>query len=353
MEPRCILRLLVGTGIVLSGLLGAGPAGAQKPLPEGPPPYFNPLSPKGLATVSSTSSEGALFLLLPVGAQGVALGRTMTAVQTPEAAFWNPAGLSRVDESRFVVYRGDHFAGEATTFSILLTDESLGTVGISYQLLDIGDQDLTDEQGNVVGGISVRNHLAVISASTSLLEHLAAGLNFKVLQFRADCTGACLDPGVTATSYAIDAGLQARPVPGIPLRLGAMVAHLGPNLQFVNAEQADPLPTRIRVSAGYEVLHHATPGDPYSLWIAVEAEDRWHDPGSPRVYMGSEFSVGSEDVVFVRAGYQSGTMDEDGGASVGMGVRYRRFDVGIAKSFAGPSLSGESEPFHVTFGITF
>ena len=43
-----------------------------------------------------SSGEGALFLLLPVGAQAVSLGRAMTAVEGSEGAFWNPAGLAAV-----------------------------------------------------------------------------------------------------------------------------------------------------------------------------------------------------------------------------------------------------------------
>jgi len=52
-------------------------------------------------------AEGALFLLLPVGAQGVSLGRAMTWVEGAEGAFWNPAGLAGVDRSQGVLFRSD------------------------------------------------------------------------------------------------------------------------------------------------------------------------------------------------------------------------------------------------------
>ncbi|MEX0935425.1 MAG: hypothetical protein WD013_00885, partial [Gemmatimonadota bacterium] len=46
------------------------------------------------------TQEGALFLLLPVGAQAVSLARAAAALPSAEAAFWNPAGLSTVDRSQ-------------------------------------------------------------------------------------------------------------------------------------------------------------------------------------------------------------------------------------------------------------
>ena len=80
--------------------------------------------------------EGALFLLLPVGAQGVSLGRAMTWVGGAEGAFWNPAGLAEVDRSQGVLFRGDHPAGTATAATVLWASPGVGTLGASYFLLD-------------------------------------------------------------------------------------------------------------------------------------------------------------------------------------------------------------------------
>ena len=64
------------------------------------------------------------------------------------------------------------------------------SVGISYQLLDLGDQDLKDPQNNVVGSFSVRDHLAIVSFGLQILPGLDAGLNFKVFQSRVHLPGA-------------------------------------------------------------------------------------------------------------------------------------------------------------------
>lgn len=300
-----------------------------------------------------TAGEGALFLLLPTGAQAVGLGRTMTALPSQEAAFWNPAGLGELQRSRIVVSRGEHLAGEAVAFSLLFTRPPLGSVGLSYQLLDLGDQDRTDERGNVVGELSFRDHLAVVSFAGRVAGRFSAGANFKLVRRQISCRGSCLDPGVAATTFAVDVGVQGRPVSTVPLRIGAMLAHAGPRLQVVNAEQSDPLPTRLRLSWAYDVSGYLLPYPELDLWVTAEVEDRWRDPGSPSVYLGGEFTAGRSDRFYARAGYEAGSSRENQGAAVGVGVRYDGFDVSLAKSLARSGITGEGEPVHVTLAVLF
>ena len=300
-----------------------------------------------------SASESGIFLLLPMGAQGVALGRAMTALPGAESVFWNPAGLGELDDGRILLYRGEYVVGEAIAASGLFSRPGIGAVGVTYDLLNVGEQDLKDEQDNVLGTISVRNHLGVISVATRFWDRLNLGFNFKIVQFRQTCRGQCLDAGVTATTYAVDVGIQLTTVAGLPLRLGAMVAHAGPRFQVRNEEQADPLPTRMRLSAAYEVLGPFIPSGEISLHLSGEMEERWRDRGSPAVYLGSELTVDVEDaVLLVRAGYVIGNGEQVDGAAVGVGIRYNRFDLGIAKSLAS-NVTSETEPVHVTFELGF
>lgn len=300
-----------------------------------------------------SSTEGALFLLLPVGAQAVSLGRAMTAMESPESAFWNPAGLAGITHSQSVLFRGDHAVGTATAISLLGARPGVGTLGASYLLLDVGDQDLTDADGNILGTVSVRNHLGVLSGGAHLARYVAAGLSFKVIQFRLSCRGLCPDAGTTATTYAVDAGIQLHPTDRLPLRLGAMVAHVGPRLQVLNAEQADPLPARVRVAAAYDVLSRFSSDGQVKGWVSAELQDRLRDPGSVSLFLGSQLEAGADEALYLRAGYVIGDLDQEDGARVGLGLRYERFDLAIAKSLAVSTLTGATEPVHVTFSIAF
>jgi hypothetical protein len=281
----------------------------------------------------------------------------MTAVEGSEGAFWNPAGLASMDRSLFVVFRGEQVAGTATALSGLFTRPGLGTAGASYLLLDVGDQEITDTSGNVLGTYSVRNHLGVVSGAARLTDALSAGVSFKVVQFRLTCRGTmCPDRGTTATTYAFDAGLQGRALEW--LRLGAMVAHVGPRLQVLNAEQADPLPARLRIAASYDVVHFFTDNDDFRGWLAVEVQDRLRDPGVPSLYLGMELTAGTTDALYLRAGYVLSDLadrlqaaDPEDGARVGLGIQYGRLGMSIAKSLAVSTLTGETEPVHVTLSI--
>ena len=297
------------------------------------------------------STEGAFFLLLPVGAKAVSLGRAVTALDGPESAFWNPAGLAGVNESQIVLLRGDPLAGTATAFSALWARAGVGTLGVSYLLLDVGSQELRDRNGNTLGSISSRNHLGVVSAAAQLFEQVRVGVNFKIVQFRRSCRGICDDAGTTATSYAFDAGLQVLPTER--LRIGVMLAHVGPRFQILNADQADPLPTRVRVAFAYNFIALLTDDEELGGWLAVEVQDRLRELGSLSYYIGTELTVGVSEALFLRAGYVLGDLDQADGARVGLGFRYERFDLAIAKSLAVSTLTGETEPVHVTFSILF
>ena len=298
-------------------------------------------------------SEGALFLLLPVGAEGVSMGRAMTTVRSAESAFWNPAGLARLDQTELVIMRGDPLAGESTALSWLISRQPIGVLGLSYHLLDGGEQALVDDQQNVRGTISIRSHVAIASVATSLADWLDIGLNLKLVRFNLNCSGQCDDAGVQASGWAGDVGFQSQPLANLPLRFGAMLAHFGPKFQVVNAAQADPLPTRIRLSAAYEVLQHFSPPVDLAFWIRVEVEDRWNRPGeSASFYVGTELVAGSSDRIFLRASRASGEINQTAEIAFGLGLRYESFELALARSFSS-SIVEDSEPVYVSFGIRF
>lgn len=305
----------------------------------------------GSAT-AQRSDEGAPFLLLPVGADAVAVGRAVTAMPGQESAFWNPAGLAANDEPRLVLFRADlGVAGVSTAASVLLPARRIGTLGVSHLLLDVGQQEYKDADGNLLGSISLRNHLGVVSTAARVAPGLDVGLNFKVAQFSLSCRGTCGGLQASSTSYALDAGIQAELSERSPFRLGVMVANLGPRLQMENASQADPLPTRIRVALAYDYLRRLGRQD-LQGWLAVELQDRARGAGEPSLYVGSELAAGLDQALFLRAGYAADA-DQPGGVSVGFGARFDQFEISVAKSPAYSTLSDSGDPVTVSFSLAF
>ncbi len=301
-------------------------------------------------TDSSGTGECCLVLLIPVGARSVALGGALTARGTPDAVFRNPAGLAAVTEDAFLVHHSEQeFASTADAFTLLLTPGGIGTLGISYELFDHGDIETRDANNQATGLLVLRSHLLVVSFATRLGGGLSAGLNYKLFHDRIDCSGACLGLEVAGTTHGADAGIRYQPSWLEALELGASLVNAGFGLQVVNAEEADPLPTRVHLGAAYQVLHGLPTSDALALWLSAELTDEWREPGDPTPSFGAELGVG--EVVYLRAGYVPGEGLGKGGA-VGLGVRYQSLTLGLGKPFTS-TLDPEAEPFQVTFGVAF
>jgi len=300
---------------------------------------------------SSSPLECCLVLLLPVGGRSAALGRAVTAIASPDAVFVNPAGIAGPGRSQLMVHHEPMIGGQqANAISLLIAPASVGTFGVTYQLYDYGEEEARDITGVTTGRLSTREQLLIASFATTVTTGLTAGMNYKLYQFRLDCTGYCPGGEFAGTTHAIDAGVRYQP-PRFPhLQFGAAIANLGFALQVINAAQADPLPTRVRVGAAYEAMHHFLPDTALTLWISTDIEDRLLHPGNLQGAIGAELSASG--LVFVRAGYRSGE-GRGTGAAVGIGMNYERFTVGVSRSFASTELQLDYEPYQFTFGIAF
>lgn len=328
--------------ILLPGLLllGAGlPAAAHSQVAPAPPPDPDHLEP---------SAECCLVLLLPVGARAVSLGGARTAAASTDGVFLNPAGLAELEAPEFLIHHSA-LASPATAFSLLLTPARLGAIGVSYQLIDFGDIDLTNEHGHTTGALSLRHHLGVLSLGTRILPGLSAGVNYKLYQFRVGCRGLCGGEETASTVQALDLGVQYQ-IPGVPsLRVGAAALNAGLRPGSAGPD-AEPLPSRFRVGLLYEVLQHVGVDSTLTLTLAIDLEDEWRAFRSPRALFGVEFVT--NDMVFLRAGYAPGASLSTGTA-VGVGIHYGQFLLSVAKSFTVSALDPSSEPMQVSFGLRF
>ena len=306
-------------------------------------------APSGLVEQASANQECCRLMLLPIGARQTSMAMAVTPISSPDAVFYNPAGLAQLDGNHFVIHHLESDIQPFDAFTLLLSPGNLAVFGISYALSDHGDQDLTGENEQVVGRISSADHLLIASFATNLLANFTAGLNYKFFNWRIECSGVCSDFDRNAKTHAVDIGVQYQPSWFSSLRIGAALLNAGLPLQVENAEQSDPLPTRLRLGVSYDVMQHFDSIGPYSLVVLVEAqEDDWKRPTTPRGAVAMEASVA--DFVFLRAGYGAGEGLEAGPA-VGVGVVYSSINVAVAKRVNGGVLG--DEPFQLTVDVGF
>jgi len=161
-------------------------------------------------------NAGALFLVFPVGAQAVGMGQTaIAAAGRGEAAFWNPAGLATLAEDEFALHSATLVAGRSHVLGAYFPSRGIGVIGGAVYLVDYGDLDRTDQNGNTIARIAPRNFEFVASYATNLTGSFVLGMSYKLIQFRVDCSGDCRDfPAGTGATHALDFGGQFRVGPG-------------------------------------------------------------------------------------------------------------------------------------------
>jgi len=85
-------------------------------------------------------------------------------------------------------------------------------------------------------------------------ENSSVGFNFKILyQHLTDKKVGTEDTKGTATNFGFDVGYLSKGYLGGKLDIGAMVANLGPKVIFNDEEQADPLPTNLKLGFNMRV----------------------------------------------------------------------------------------------------
>lgn len=306
--------------------------------------------PVAAQTTDEPVQGGATFLLVPVGARATALGQASVADGgSAESAFWNPAGLARLSRSEFALHHANTFASANTALSGYFALSQLGVFGATAYLVDFGSQEVVPGPGAPVGRIGLKNLELLASYATSLTEAIAFGINYKLIQFRQECSGDC-GPIRTeiGTTHAVDVGVQYVVGTNDKLRLGLALQHAGFKLQVKNREQADPLPTRIQLGAVYRIELPAPPDVPQGLdaRLLVDVQSAYDAYDDPDARVGIDVGVG--DLVRLRTGYAF-LRSESRGPSVGLGVRVGRIYLDFAQVFF--VSSSFDEPVYISLRV--
>jgi hypothetical protein len=287
-------------------------------------------------------SAAVPFLLIGPGAKAGGMGETGVALATdPTAIFWNPAGLAfqyedpEYDTPGAVTFMHTQWLPQFN-FDDLFYDyfamryylEEIGMVGFSFTWLNLGKSIRTNELGDELGTFNSQEYAITLSYATKLQSNLSLGVNVKLIRSELSPIGAGTEKEQGfATGGAVDLGVMWEPdyqVLKNNLRVGANLANVGPRLTYIDDDQADPLPTTLRLGAAYKVLddefnkiivtyetarmlvvrHDSTDVDNvlqavfYSSWVNGSLEDRLNSFSHA---LGFEYWYGN--LIALRTGY--------------------------------------------------
>lgn len=301
-------------------------------------------------------NAAALFLVFPVGAHPAGMGQVGTALEgRAEAAFWNPAGLATLTAGEFALHSASLAAGRTHVVGAYFPSPRIGVVGGAIYLVDYGDLESTDSGGNPIARVSPRNIEFLASYATSVTSHVVLGLNYKLVEFRVDCSGDCRDfPDGYGVTHAIDLGGQIAVGESRALRLGIAVRNVGFRLQVENQAQADPLPARLVLGALYRLPVHAWEGangeGRVDVQVAADVHSPWDVPGQSEMRVGVD--LGYDRLLRLRGGYAfvpSGLS----GPSVGLGLTSGSIGVDLARMFVTGSELVVPDPTFFSFRVVF
>ena len=309
-----------------------------------------------LSAQDTPANDGALFLVFPVGAYTVGMGQTGATLEgRGEAAFWNPAGIATLERGEFLVHTAILAAGRTTAVGAYFPSTRIGVLGAAVYLVDYGDLEATDSSGAPVARVSPRNVAFLASYATTIPGGIVMGVNYKLVEFRVDCTGDCRGfPNGSGTSHALDIGGQIAIGEAHALRIGFALRNVGFRLQVENEAQADPLPARFVVGATYRVpLRPWSDGagsGRFDLQVAADVQSSWGEDGRADTRVG--FDLGYEQLLRLRGGYAF-VHDGLSGASIGMGIRSGSLGVDLARLFVAGSDLVSTGPTFFSFRLVF
>jgi len=185
---------------------------------------------------------------------------------------------------------------------------------------------------------------------------LSIGVNYKLVEFRVECSGDCREfPNGEGVTHGLDLGGQLAVGPEGALRIGFAIRNIGFKLQVNNRDQADPLPAHLVVGALYRVTlrHEEASGvesDRLDVRVAADLDSPWGSYGESEMRIGLD--VGYQRLVRLRGGYAF-VRDGLSGPSVGMGISSGSIGVDLARTFLSGSDFVTENPTFFSFRVAF
>ncbi len=311
---------------------------------------------------SKVGTTAANFLTIPVGARASGMGGAYVAIANDvTSAFWNPAGLTRMERSELNVSYSEWLVN--TKHNWVAFGMKLGlfdAVAISFNQIDFGTEEITTaDQPNGTGQFWSASDLAItLSYAHNLTDRLSVGGNIKYITQNVY--------NESAKAFALDVGLLFyTQVEG--LKIGMNISNFGtemkldgkdllqpvdidpsltgnnPNIASRLSTGSWPLPLVFSVGVSWDLLQT----DMWGMTVAVDA----NIPNNQDTYINTGGELVWNDIVSIRGGYYAlGKAASVTGLTAGFGIKYdfgsflgkvnySYTDYGIFKSISRISLS--------------
>jgi hypothetical protein len=319
---------------------------------------------------------GASELIIPVGAQGIALGGSGTATATGlDALYWNPAGISGMTNSvaaefshmNYIADIGVEYGAVGVNF------EGFGIVALDVKSLNIGNIPVTtnDQPDGTGQTFSPEFLVAGATYAKQLTDRISIGLTFHYISETI--------AQVSASGFAVNAGVQYKDLGDITgLNFGLAINNIGPQMTFggtgllVKASPAGssstPTDAFLRApsfysieAAAFDLPSSIDVGLGYALSIDDVNALQFSGTFENNNFSGDLYNVGAEygynKMLFVRVGYSYSPVDQDAdyiyGFTAGAGINYDLGGVTLKVDYAYRSVKyfDANQVFEISLGF--
>ena len=332
------------------------------------------------AEAFAVSEAGVLFLLISPSARVAGMGEAFVAIaDDASAVYWNPAGLAFQTGREITAMHTNWLPqfGSDLYYEFLAYRqhfEGIGVIGANVTYLNLGEQTRTDETGAELGKFDSHEFAITAAYGTKISENMALGISLRYIRSSLSDIGAGSEKGDgKANAFSVDIGWLYRAGFVRGLSFGANLSNLGTKITYIDAAQADPLPTNLRLGVAYRavdsefnrltfaldvnkllvVRHKDGSSDPFYKALATAWTDQGVNEELKEVIIGIGAEYWYSNLIALRTGYHFDEVGKANYATFGFGIKYSlyRFDFAyVATGDEGHPLSGTSR-FALT--ITF
>ncbi len=326
------------------------------------------------------------FLLIAPNSRAAGIGEAGTgSVDDASALYWNPGALAFIDGQEVSITHANwlpQFNLPDLFYDHLNYRQKIdaigGTIAASVTYLSLGEFTITGENSPTPLGTFKSYEYAVVAGySTKATDDIGLGVNLRFIHSALSPVGAGKEQGNgIASTMSVDLAMMWRPQTlDLPLlgdigkhfSFGVNLSNLGPKVTYIDAAQADPLPTNLRVGFGYRIfsdeynsleasldfsrllVKRDTAGGsdalPKSLFTS------WGDGGVRKVVTcgGLEYWYGAPRLIALRIGYfyEDPSFGNRKFLTFGAGIRYDIYGFDFSYISAGPD-----EPLSDTMRFT-
>lgn len=315
---------------------------------------------------SKTGSTAAPFLNMAIGARAISMGSAFVATASDVSAlYWNPAGLSRLNNNEAMFTQSNWFAGINYNWSgaVLKMGENQA-VGLSVTYLDYGDMEITtlSEQAGTGQMFTATDMTLALSYAFNLTDKFSIGGSVKYIQqkiWNSSASAIAVDVGTlfhsdlygikiaaTITNFGSDMRMDGKDL---------LVQHdidplvFGNNDQILARLRTDefplPLTFRVGIAKDFQIL------EDHKVTLAIDALHPGDNEESLNV--GGEYVF--DNMISLRAGYKSLFLENsEEGLTAGVGVYYQFAPtLGLYFDYAYQDFGIFKSTQHFTFGIKF